>query len=228
MATKQENNEIERAQFNHIKQYLPNFENLDEQTLDTLLEGGMIQVSTVLEHALAHVGGYDVVSEDQRDFNDACNSDGKMSSVRTSSKGSGYSAQIKGLNKMGSLRAVIYERITEKHYYFHIPYEAYKDVPKKSSIEIPFDQGGLPKRQNNSRGIDWWDYEEKSFEDLAKQMKDPLTRRREQNDTFFTQMPGTRGGKVPGRLSDTPNAVRKRELRAQKRDQNSGSEPEPV
>jgi hypothetical protein len=118
---------------------------------------------------------------------------------------------------------MVTERIHNKSYYFHIPRSVYSYITKSTQcIEIPFDTGGQPRRVTNKRGINWWDYEEKTFRDLACNHKDPVTRRMEHNQRFFEQLPGIRGGRVTGQLSMTPNAIRKRAARARAREAQRG------
>jgi hypothetical protein len=214
VATKTENIQYDQAHFNHFRKYINSLKHLDQATIDIMLDQGLLQVSTAYEHALADLGGYQVVSEDGRDLNDPCNSDAKLSSVRTSDKQTRYTACIGNVHgKIGSLRVCVYERKLNKFYYFHIPRAAYQHITSTSNIEIPFDQSGSPKRVNKST-VNWWDYEEHTFDDLACQMTDPKTRRMERNMSFFRTINHTGGRKTGSPLSMTPNAIRKRAARA--------------
>jgi hypothetical protein len=127
--------------------------------MNKLLEIGLIQVSTAFEHALANVGGFEVVSIDGCDGSDG--SDAKLSSTRFRARGTAYSACVSGTkNKIGKLRVQVYERMTDKFYYFVIPNEAYCNI---TYVEIPFNVNGTPKK--NSK---WWAYEVNTFESLSK------------------------------------------------------------
>jgi len=99
-----------------------------------------------------------------KDFVDG--SDAKSSSVRWMSNNKTYSAQIADIyNKKGLLRCVVYERLLDKFYYFLIPYEAYKHIPKTSNIEVPFNLNGTPRK--NAKGIknvNWWQFEVSNFD----------------------------------------------------------------
>jgi len=62
-------------------------------------------------------------------------------------------ATIGGLkNKTGTIRAVVTETLTNKDYYFVIPYSAYKDLTRvtaggnTSPIKLFFDKDGTPRR----------------------------------------------------------------------------------
>lgn len=168
MATKLENLDLELAHFEHIKEHFPEWEKLDQQTVNILLKYGVIQVSTFFEHTVAHKGGYTVVSEDTHDFDD--HGDGKLCCVRTSSYGTRYSAPVTNVSgKIGTLRVQVYERKQNKFYYFAIPRQAYKHIEKSSNIEIPFELDGTPKRfPMRSVKQNWWIFEVPTFEAMCK------------------------------------------------------------
>lgn len=164
MATKASNINLEKKHFDGFRHCLPGIENCCEETIDHLLNLGIIQVSTAFEHALANVYNLEVVSENGRDLNNGA--DAKISSVRTHRKGTCYSAPIyRTSTKTGNLWVQVYERKLDKHYYFNIPYEAYSQISKTSNIDIPFEIDGTPRRENGpkSRLPNFWDYEVKSF-----------------------------------------------------------------
>jgi hypothetical protein len=170
MATKLENLQLEIAHFNNFKPYVPGAASLCDQTMQTLLEFGGLQVSTLFEHALAAVGGHTVVSLNKGDLlRNGKYSDAKLSSVRTSGRGKTYTAPVKSIhNKVGSLRVQVYERKQNKFYYFVIPRRAYIDVPKSSNIEIPFELDGTPRRVPcRAVYVNWWRYEVKTWEAMA-------------------------------------------------------------
>jgi hypothetical protein len=215
MATKGKHIQNEINQFNIFRKHIKSLQGHDDATVDALLAGGMIQVSTAHEHAVADVCGCTVVSEDCRDLDNQANSDCKLSTVRWSTKLKNYSAPISNVaNKIGSLKVTVLEPHTGLPYFFNIPKSAYSYIKSNNTtIEIPFDTGGLPKRTNK-----WWQYEEQTFEDMAKNDEDPAARRLIANQRFFEQLPGIRGGKVTGKLSMTANAIRKRAARLAKRE----------
>lgn len=166
MATKSEHIGLETSHFNNFKKYIPKFDTMCEHTVQTLLEMGLIQVSTAFEHAIANSGNMSVISEDAADLSDG--SDAKMVSVRTSSYGTAYSAPVTGIkNKTGILRVQAYERKQDKFYYFKIPHSAYSWIPKSSNIEIPFELDGTPRTRNNCT-VNWWKYKVATFADMAK------------------------------------------------------------
>lgn len=168
MATKLENLELEVAQFNNFKKYIPGMNRCCEQTVAKFLSMGLIQVSTAFEHAVASVGGNQVVSEDSHDISDG--SDTKLSCVRTARYGTLYSAPITNIKgKTGKLRVQVYERKQDKFYYFVIPNRAYRDIPTSSNIEIPFEMDGSPRRipARQRTYANWWKYEVNDFKELA-------------------------------------------------------------
>jgi len=170
MATKLQNLALEIAHYNNFEKYIPNIGQYCKETLRRILNLGGTQVSTLFEHAVAQEGGHQVVSLDKGDLErNGVYSDAKLSSVRTSSYGTVYSAPIRNTqNKVGTIRVQIYERKQNKFYYFAIPFDAHKEVPKSSNIEIPFEMDGTPRRIPLRRvNMNWWMYEVKTFQDMA-------------------------------------------------------------
>jgi hypothetical protein len=164
MATLDIHKELEIAHFKNFKQYIPKFNRWCEKTISEMLEMGIIQVSTAFEHALANVGGFQVVSEAGRDGSDG--SDAKLSSVRHRAQMTAYSAWISNtIGKKGKLRVQVYERIQNKFYYFVIPYKVHSTV---KYLEIPFDLSGNPSRITRNGKNKWWSCEVSSFNEVAK------------------------------------------------------------
>lgn len=158
MATKASSADLEIAHFNNIKAHLPNSDSWCWDTVEALLNMGLIQVSTAVEHAIAHVGNTTVVSEDKHDL--ANGDEVKASSVRLRGYGKSYDAHISNTKgKTGNLRVQVYERLTNKFYYFVIPHSKYSTV---TYLEIPFQLDGTPKYNNH-----WWDWEVDSFEEMS-------------------------------------------------------------
>ena len=158
MATKLSSIQLEIAHFNNIKPHLPDSENWCWKTVEALLNKGLIQVSTAVEHAIAHKAGTTVVSEDK---NDLANGDEvKTSSVRLRASGRSYDAYISNTKgKEANLRVQVYERLTNKFYYFVIPHSKYSKV---TYLEIPFHRDGTPKYNNH-----WWTWEVDTFEEMS-------------------------------------------------------------
>jgi|TARA_B110000908_G_C10055775_1_gene358303 hypothetical protein len=172
MATKQGNLHLEIAHFNAIKEYLPGWEHMHHLTIQELLSLGLIEVSTAFETAIANASGTQVISQDWADL--SCGSDAKLSTVRTCSYGTSYSAPVTGIhNKTGDLLVQVYERKCEKYYYFRIPYNTYCNIPKSSNIEIPFALNGTPRRNNNKKHNPW-DHEYDSFLNMCKTTATPI------------------------------------------------------
>jgi len=131
----------------------------------TVADGAWTNLGSLLEHAIHVTGNITKNNTVGKDFDDI--SDAKLSSVRTFSKGKAYSGQVSNLHrKKGLLRVVMYERKQDKFYYFLIPYEAYKHIPKSSNIEIPFNLDGSPKKENKCK-VNWWDYSKDTFEGIC-------------------------------------------------------------
>ena len=175
MATKLENLPLQIAHFNRIQRYLGT-EFLCQRTIKWLLREGMIEVSTAFEKAIERVGQIRLVSKDAYDFADY--SDAKLSSVRTCSYGTVYSAPVNSFHgKIGLLRVQVYERKKDQFYYFVIPNAAYSQISPKSTIELRFELDGTPMRQpRRRRRINFWDYEVQSFEEMACSRRSNYTR----------------------------------------------------
>lgn len=181
MATKLENLELEIAHFNSFKEYLPCYSELNLDTVQILLEMGLIEVSSAFEQAIANYNGTNVVSLDHADL--SCGSDAKLATVRTSSYGKSYSAPVSGIyNKTGDLLVQVYERKQNKFYWFRLPNNTYCHIPKTSNIEIPFDSNGNPRRRNNKE-FNPWDHECMSFEEMCSNL--PVTRQTKRDEIFL-------------------------------------------
>ena len=136
MATKAASASLEITHFNNIKSFLPNSEAWCWETVESLLNMGLLQVSTAVEHAVAHAGGTTVVSEDKHDL--ANGDEVKAASVRLRGYGKSYDAYISNTKgKNGNLRVQVYERITDKFYYFVIPHSKYSKVTYTRILDTP-------------------------------------------------------------------------------------------
>jgi len=165
MATFGAHLDIELAHFSNFCQYIPKFKSWCPATVESMLNMGLIQVSTAFENALANVGKFKVVSEAGRDGSDG--SDAKLSTVRHRARMTAYSAWVSNNSgKTGKLRVQVYERIQNKFYYFVIPKKMHVTV---KYLEIPFDLNGNPIRSTARNGKNkWWKCEVFSFQELAK------------------------------------------------------------
>jgi hypothetical protein len=157
MATKPQSIQLEIQHFNAFKQYVPLYSGMCERTIESLLNMGMIQVSTCFEHALGNVSNTKVVNENHCDLSDG--SDAKLCSTHIHrGKCDTHVSNITG--KTGKLRVQVYEQQTAKIYWFVIPYKAYSHL---KVLEIGFNIDGSP-----NRGTKWWQYEVDTFKKLAK------------------------------------------------------------
>jgi hypothetical protein len=167
MATTYNNIAIEMKHFNQIRQNIPRINEMNQDTLNILIEMGALQVSTLLELAIANVGDLDVISANEHDLSDG--SEVKMATVRIHNYGKSYRANISNTkNKSGLIRAQVLEPITDRFYYFAIPHNAHSMVTGASNIEIPFHLDGRPRKDYKPRSLpNWWSYEVSSFEDVC-------------------------------------------------------------
>jgi hypothetical protein len=123
-----------------------------------LARDGIINVGLLLEKAISKKGKLKRDSTHGRDFVDL--SDAKSVSVRLRDNGDTYSANVTNIKaKQGALRVLCYERVLKKFYFFIIP----ADFNPGTSIEIPFELNGSPKRTNH-----WWNHEVLTFEELCR------------------------------------------------------------
>jgi hypothetical protein len=114
----------------------------------------------LFEIAVAAVNkNLDIVLGEGQDWN--CGTDGKVSVVRSNNYGQSYSALIKARNKK-HIRALIYEGIQEKFYFFNFP-------ARLAEHSIPFDiKTGEPKKYTrNGHNTMWYHWECQSFEEMA-------------------------------------------------------------
>jgi hypothetical protein len=170
MATRAISHDLDNAYIRHLLPKVKGYEKQDPATIEWVIENGLMQASTVAEHAVASVGGHEVVSEDSHDISNGC--DVKLASVRTHSEGFRYGSPVSNFkNKTGNLVVIVYERQLDKFYYFSIPQSAYSLV---SSIEIPFHHDGTPKRDvlvsshyTNTVKQKWWKFEKATFEEMV-------------------------------------------------------------
>ena len=190
MATKDHTLDLDIAFFNELfhKAY-PDACNMQKQFSLQLVQDGVIQIETLFELAIANIGGLTRLSVEGMDFTDG--SDAKKTSVRTSSYGKKYSANVSQVHtKTGVLRVMCYERKQNNFFYFAFPYESYCHISSKSNIEIPFNLDGTPKRRYSRPVItNWWDYQVDSFETMAKiPGDDPQLRVANQTTNTFLTM----------------------------------------
>ena len=156
MATKLSSLDLEISHFNNFKNYLPNTDSWCWETIENLLNMGLIQVSTVAEHAVAHTGGNTVVSEDSHDISNG--DDVKL--VTACWHREKYDARVVGITgKTGNLRVQVYCRNLNTFYYFVFPHSTYKAV---KGIELPFNYDHTPRKTNH-----WWNWEVDSFEEMS-------------------------------------------------------------
>lgn len=179
MATKPQSIWTESAHFNNFRQHLPAFEGMCYETIDHLLEMGVLQVSTAFEHALANLGKCEVINANHCDLSNG----GEAKLTTTQFHRGKVDAHVHNITgKTGQLLVQIYEQFTDKFYYFSIPYAAYAGL---KVLEIPFTFDGEPKRNTK-----WYRYEVDSFDALATSLKKPKKNKKMKDkspfDIFFT------------------------------------------
>lgn len=170
MTTKLEHIDLDVAHFNNFRHLIPNYDKMDEYTINNLLGHGILQVSTAFEYAVAKIANTTVVSEDTNDLDNG--NDTKLSTVRFNGKHKqSYSASVSNVHgKTGTLCVQVYERINNLFYYFMIPKSEHSKIGENSTIEIPFEQNGMPRMipLRNTRLPNWWNYQVPTFNDLGK------------------------------------------------------------
>jgi hypothetical protein len=92
------------------------------------------------------------------------NSTLKKVRTRTHRNGTQHSAPIKSFKgKIHGLRVIVTETLTQKKYYFVIPFAAYEQMRSHTSLEILFELDGTPSKQRASNSYNaipnWWNYQ---------------------------------------------------------------------
>lgn len=171
MSTIAANIPLEIKHVNNFRQHVNILKGRNQKDIDDYLLAGVMQSSTLFEHALADLGGHIVVSIHSNDLNHPIYgpSEAKLSSVRECGKKTKWSAPITGTyGKKGPIRAQVYDRRKDRFYYFVIPNSEYSKVPKTSNIEIPFELNGTPRKTPKGNfKFNWWKYEVETFDKLA-------------------------------------------------------------
>ena len=130
--------------FDFLAPYVwPNLTKSQIKLLRDQVEGGIIQIETLLENALANasLGGYIRCAEFRRDFTDNSDAKKSISQYRNNNIAKNQwtnSFMVTGLkNKIGLLRVLCYSKEQDKFYFFAIPPSAYEG---KQHIEISADR----------------------------------------------------------------------------------------
>jgi hypothetical protein len=136
-----------------------------EEALHFLGDRNLINVGELAEVAIQRKGKLKKNARNTKgsDFND--NSESKyvtVSHYKTKQGSLASYASIAGLrNKIGTLRVMVYEPLTDVNYFFRIPhrvYAPYTDVD--DSLKIWFDSNGDPRVPTRSNiRYNLWDYE---------------------------------------------------------------------
>ena len=113
------------------------------EAIELLWEDGLINVGEMAEQALVRKSKnlkQNSKGKKGSDFNDL--TEHKYSTVRYESANCGR-AQITGIkNKVGDIRAMVYEPVQKKNWYFRIPHSVYKKV---DSLKVYFNLDGSPR-----------------------------------------------------------------------------------
>ena len=169
MATQSHTYELDKKFTDFLLPYAyPNISNEFTNFIsNTMVPDGTLAVETLLELGIANEGNLIRNSVHGQDFSDG--SDAKRTTVRTSSYGRKYSANVGGVHtKVGKLRVMCYERKLDKFYYFQIPNTAFSHISSSSNIEIPFLIDGTPSRIRTRSVIsNWWNYEVPDFHTMC-------------------------------------------------------------
>lgn len=119
------NKKAQRLMEEVILPYHPDFQTPAVRALATS-HPELFNIELLVEHAMAAVGGYQYIDAVGQDFDDPDQSDCKTSTVtpfyKKSGRISGYKYHINNVgNKIGSLRIVMYNAVTDHVDYFYIP-----------------------------------------------------------------------------------------------------------
>jgi hypothetical protein len=140
------------------KYYRTDFFTLEE-AIEFLWKRDLINVGELAEIALSKKGNLKKASRGNKGYDFDDKSDSKYVTVCHYAKGS-Y-ANISGIqNKIGTLRVMAHEPLTNKNYYFKVPYRVYEPYTgANDSIKIWFDSCGNPRNPTrNTRNYNLWDH----------------------------------------------------------------------
>lgn len=140
-----------------------------KKALSILDDMGLIHIGELAEKAISKKKGVPQLSRcaEGADLEDG--TEIKAANSYPTSRNNGRDACIAGLrNKTTTLHTVIRETLTERCYFFKIPYWAYKDQ-QGSVLHFPFYADGSPLRNGVKRTRpNYWDFEIASFDELCK------------------------------------------------------------
>lgn len=130
-----------------------------EDAIEFLWERNLVDVGELTELAITKQGKLKKESRGNKgfDFND--HSDSKYCTVNHYEKIS-Y-ATIAGIcNKIGPLRVMVYEPLTNKNYFFKIPHKVYKPFTlANDTIKVWFDAQGSPRNPKRNLRENLWNYQ---------------------------------------------------------------------
>ena len=151
-----------------VCRYHPEFVKSKDLRRYGLAHAEIFNIERLIEESLAHVGGYDFVDEDGRDFNDPWNSDSKTTTVILD--GHSKSLSIGSVeNKIGSLRVTIYNPFKDSVDFMYIPRVSVQAIKEPSYGKNAYKER-IRTRWNESK--DHYNscncFRVGSFEELAK------------------------------------------------------------
>jgi len=107
-----------------ICRYHPEFRRSRDLQAYGIKHADIFNVERLIEQSLAAVGGYDVVDEAGRDFNCPWNSDSKTATLHPDrSKACGRARLNNVENKIGSIRATIYNPFQDRLDFMYVPHD---------------------------------------------------------------------------------------------------------
>jgi hypothetical protein len=134
--------------------------------INLLSEHELINIGELAELAISKKSGVDLCVKNTPDIDLVTGKQIKHAQTNPDNTSNGVlKAHISKRNITVPILAVVTERLTNKQYFFHFPYESYSWM-NGNTFMVPFDLDGNPKRQNN-----WWDYEVRNFEELCELAK---------------------------------------------------------
>jgi len=131
-----------------------------EEAIDFLWQRNLINVGELAEHAISRNGNLKKQNKCQKGYDFDDKSDSKYTQVYHY-KSASY-ATVAGIkNKIGTLRVMVHEPVTNKNYYFKVPYKVYKPYTNAAggdSLKIWFDRNGHPRSPTQNKRPDLWKY----------------------------------------------------------------------
>lgn len=176
MATQDHNIQYDLLFFNQFYDYAyPNSTKEQKDHYNLIVENGEIQISTLIENAIAKMAGLKRLSASAMDLNDGSEVKTAVSSFRNNHIAKGTwtnSYEIRNVKaKTGPIRFVGYNKLASKFEYYFVPNYMFADL--KSTLTLPIETVSGVYTEPKFTGVrsgqsKWHKFMVPSFEELCK------------------------------------------------------------